>query len=419
MYTMRSNTSSTTEIVDACSRFHLTQAETCQTSDTPEGSCVVQDKDLLPGQSIQATVYSVAAASTLCAPYAFTMQRTCQADRSFAAGNFYESCTTLQLSRDSMGCVQVPGYELVPGVLYPSASTAVYDDGTQWGVLAPSAQVAAAQDPVLMATRCSMTELCAGFDTSGSVTLRAFLPLPHALVNASHLAANNTLGGCAGTYVRQIPADIKCPRVPGYMLTPGVTWGSEEPVACTPHGATQCANTTAMAAACNADDTCVAFSHMHGLLRGGATSSAHTPFTVSACRGLYTRVRGALPTEVETIDQLLCGDSTYCTVPPLYTASTASDSAAASIDITVTLLATMRTPPRLLNPSAGTLEALPRLPRITRLRVVCSAGVRIEGGLPRHLVRVVPRAVELGMAGCGVDDVLPQGGGKEGVSELS
>uniref|UniRef100_A0A7S0RAG8 Leucine-rich repeat-containing N-terminal plant-type domain-containing protein n=1 Tax=Chlamydomonas leiostraca TaxID=1034604 RepID=A0A7S0RAG8_9CHLO len=163
-----------------------------------------------------------------------------------------------------------------------------------------------------------------------------------------------------------------------------------------------------MAAACDADDACTAFSHMHGLQTGSGAGASSSMFTQSPCRGLYTRVLGALPSEVEALDQLLCGDNTYCTTPPTYISSSASTSANEALDITVTITAPMQTPPRLLNPSQGTIDALPRLLRVSRLRIACSGGGRLTGGLPRHLLRVTPRLTRLVMAGCGLADVLPQ-----------
>lgn len=378
--------------------------------------CVVQDLDLLAGQSVHATVYAVPAANTQCSQYQFTTQRTCQQDRTFSQSTYYDACTTLALSRDSNGCSQVPGYVLLPGLVYAQAEEALYDDGTLWDQLPATARAAAAGDAVLMAARCSLSSSCAGFDSTGNAGLRAYVPLPTRMTTT-----NGSLGACSGTYVRQFAAGTACPRISGYLYAPGVTWGSaggDSSEATSLCAGALCSNTTAMAAACDKDTSCTGFSHMHGLRTAGSgANGSFSSFTATPCRGMYSRVAAVLPPEVEVLDQLMCGDSSYCAVPLQYTASVVGSSVSsaaaagsdAALDVTITIGATMQTPPRLLDPSEGTIAGLPSLPRVSRLQIVCTNGSKLVGGLPRYLLRVLPKLSQLVLAGCGIQDMLPAG----------
>jgi hypothetical protein len=235
---------------------------------------------------------------------------------------------------------------------------------------------------------------------------------------------------------------------------------------------TQCENAAALAQLCSADPTCVGFSNLHGLLANVSVQAAAlalattAPFTstpckvVAACRaaclhvlpcchrltvrpllastcaqGLYIRANLTVPTDVESLDRLLCGKSQYCQTPPIYTWQ--SNSAGGSVDVVASFSASFLTPTWLTStPNAATAAALPQMPLLRRLRVECQAvsepcthalpapllqlqllfavcfclqGVQLVGGLPKQLLQQAGALMSFTVAGCGVQDTLPPG----------
>ncbi len=391
-----------------CDYLSLSQALQCSRTTEPPTDCVVDDKVLSPGQTATTTVYAVQRTGGLCASYSYRTQRTCLSNQTLTTGNYYDKCVTVSPGSDSTGCVVIPGYTFQLGYTYYNQSEAVLQDNTPWDMIAPNSKVAAAMDPVLMASRCDSMEGCAAFDAfTGSPTLRAYVPT-QARWRSTHGLPSGAYR-CAGTYVKlQTPSS--CPRVPGYVFTPGVSWASADGtlsnVVCDSCGVSQ-----NLARACNTTGSCAAFSNMHGLLAGLGPAAASSvlsqlqPYTSSKCMGLYKRVGSGVPEEVEGVDMLLCGASQYCTQPPQYTWSTQGS----WVDVTVTLQGTWQLPAWLSSPNTATLQALPRLPYLRRLQFVCPQGTQIQGGVPRLLIYMLPSLQELVMSGCGITGTLPAG----------
>ncbi|KAG2490871.1 hypothetical protein HYH03_010789 [Edaphochlamys debaryana] len=406
---------------------------------SPAGSCVVREKDLLPGQQVSARIFAVPASSTDCWAYSFTSSRACRTDRTFATldGRVYDSCETRVASRDTDGCVKLPGYTFYRGWALRDASAWRVDDSTPWARLANSttAQQAAAQDMVLMGGRCSALERCVAFVADGNSTDLLY-QLP---VSAYWEPAPTGADFCAGIYVKVSPPS-PCPRIPGYLFTPLYTLalgnGSGEVTAVDTSGwssvpaasqgpCSDCSDSTALALRCDAyGSRCAGFSNYHGLIvspeaaatGAGAGSSVVlteqplTAFTSTPCAGLFTRLGAAFPSEVEELDQLLCGEQLYCTTQLRYHAGSGSAGSAASgsyyLDLSVDVLSDLALPRALLDPAGG---GLPSLPTVRSLTLRCAPGAALRGGLPAALPVLMPFLQELRVSGCQASGGLPTG----------
>mmetsp|Transcript_15619 Transcript_15619/g.27920 ORF Transcript_15619/g.27920 Transcript_15619/m.27920 type:complete len:1339 (-) Transcript_15619:3455-7471(-) len=169
--------------------YRCCSVKTCVKNTTPAGSCVVEDKDLLPGQQYESHVFAVPVVSTDCYYYGFNITRVCNSSRSFSTTEkYYESCTVNQTSYDSDGCPIVPGYSFYRDEAYSNVEEALLDDGTMWSEFASNNGTelstsafqlfleSASSDRTLMGSRCSLLSNCAAFDTSGTVDLRYYVP---------------------------------------------------------------------------------------------------------------------------------------------------------------------------------------------------------------------------------------------------
>ncbi|KAL6753319.1 hypothetical protein V8C86DRAFT_476021 [Haematococcus lacustris] len=389
----------------AVSSFYLCcQALQCTMTDAPPGDCVVQVQALLPGQAIDTTVYAVPASSVACSAYALTTLRTCRANWTLDAGQHFNTCTTLQPRLDASSCPVLAGYSFLPGQQLLDSSEALHYPATpSWSQLPPAMQAQAGQDATALASLCDRSPHCAAFDTTGSAALRSYVPLAPGW--APLPGWSPTTSPCLGTYVKQVRAS-SCPRLPGFLFMPGLTWAIDASVPPCP----SCSDPLLLAQQCLADATCAGFSAKHGLLRGGVAPAATSllPFTITPCVGMFVRVRAdsqVYPLELEAVDRLLCGDSTYCSTPLQYLVQ--GGGAGGLLDLTAQLSSSLLVAQRLVRPNPATAQLLPSLPRVRSLALACSPGARLVGALPLQLLRIMPRLQSLTVTGCGMVDLLP------------
>ncbi|GFR50385.1 hypothetical protein Agub_g12600 [Astrephomene gubernaculifera] len=390
----------------------------CTQRTIPAGQCVVGDKDLLPEQKFSSRVYAVSTTSSDCYAYSFETTRTCRANRTLSAGNFYESCETHPVGRDAEGCAKLPGYTFYRGLLVANASTWRLRDNTEWSLIAGGAAAVqqAASDMPLMAGRCSATASCAAFQNTGNSTdLLYQLPL-----SSYWVQADSSLGYCAGIYAKSSPSN-SCARIHGYlfasMRTLQLTSSSGFTVSASSSPCSDCSSSAALAAQCDAhvgasgSNDCAGFSNYHGLIIGSSgllTDQAMTTFTTTPCVGMYTRVGPVFPQEVEDLDKMLCGDLVYCTGQLRYHASSQSQPGTSStsyyVDISIDVLTDLTLPRGLLDASGGGLQ---QIPNVRSLTFRCQGGSSMLGGLPVGLVALMPFLQELRVIGCRVTGTLP------------
>ncbi|KAJ9524490.1 hypothetical protein QJQ45_019543 [Haematococcus lacustris] len=387
-----------------CGPGRQARARQCTMTDAPPGDCVVQVQALLPGQSIDTTVYAVPASSIACSAYALTTVRTCRANWTLDAGQHFNTCTTLQPRLDASSCPVLAGYSFLSGQQLLDSSEALHYPATpSWSQLPPAMQAQAGQDATALASLCDRSPHCAAFDTTGSAALRSYVPLAPGWAPMPGWAP--TTSPCLGTYVKQVSAS-SCPRVPGFLFMPGLTWATDASVPPCP----SCSDPLLLAQECLADATCAGFSAKHGLLRGGVAPAAASllPFTITPCVGMFVRVRAdsqAYPLELEAVDRLLCGDSTYCSTPLQYLVQ--GGGAGGQMDLTAQLSSSLLVAQRLVRPNPATAQLLPSLPRVRSLALACSPGAWLVGALPLQLLRIMPRLQSLAVTGCGMVDLLP------------
>jgi hypothetical protein len=340
-----------------------------------------------------------------CYLFHFTPLLTCGADRSFPQ-RYYDTCQLLTQppQRDPEGCVFLPGYTLQKWPLPPNLREAVLPSEIPWQQLPnpTRARASAAADMPLMAARCSAVgPSCLWFSTRDNATLHSYLPL---LEPAGQPPSGGGFDPCQGIYIKQA-SRASCPRVDGYLFKPRV---SAAPLDALPI-CSECSDAAALAAQCNASASCGGFSNLHGLLSGGfPPRSGRAAFTDSECYGSWQRVGGGpdgLPAEVEALDRLLCGPASYCDSEAEieYQANVSG----ASVDIRVVLTRSLALPRALSAPDSSSALALPALPRIRSLTVVCADGAQLSGGAPRPLFVVFPNLQELIISGCGMTGPLP------------
>ena len=376
----------------------------CSDSRQPAGNCVSVDTvlDLLPGQTITSMVYVVPVASSSCAPYAFNITRTCQPDRSFPLDSYYETCVPRTPKQDKQGCPLVPGYTLRAGLVYSSPTDALVEGTTRWQNVSRQAAAEAGSDPLLMAGLCSLAPACAAFDTSGALSLRSYVP------TSGMQAAQDP---CDGVYVRN-PGLGACPRLAGYLYTPRMTLGSNASLCST------CSNMTLLAQQCSEQATCTGFSTAHGLLYAPLGPSAPAglyAYTDTPCRGLYSKVGlGAdLPYEVEQVDSMLCGATSYCSVPLQYEARSVgtNGSSGYAVWMNITLTANLDLPSSWTGAAtavaAVAAAGATSLPNVQRLVIECRNSSRLSSALPQQLPSVFPNLQQLSIVNCLVDGMLP------------
>ncbi len=397
--------------------YRCCQPLSCTMRQAPAGQCVAQDKDLRPGQQYSTRMFAVPASSTDCYPYSFNVTRSCTASRTFTpvTDRMYDTCITQPVTRDSDGCVALPGYTFHRGWVVAGAASWRVDDGTQWGrVVGGTAAVAAAgQDMALMSARCDATSRCAGFQNTNTTDLLYQLPTRDQWVQA-----DPSLDPCTGIYEKAAP-EVSCSRVPGYLFTPlhtldlnrvpGFSSSAAPNLPCS-----NCGNSAALAKQCDANRACAGYSNYHGLLLQSSTSSgsgvilADLPlmaFSSTLCAGMFTRTSRVFPAELEELDQLLCGEKVYCTGQLRYhTSSTATGSGTYYIDVAVTVVSDFAMPRGLADASGGGLRVMPTL---RTLSIVCVNGSSITGGLPAGVAVLMPFLEELRVQGCGVAGSLP------------
>eukprot|EP00798_Chlamydomonas_sp_ICE-L_P013180 gene13180-30666_t len=374
----------------------------CTGRSSPAGGCVVGDKDLLPDQSFPMSVAAVPQASTLCFPYTYLTTRTCLSNRTFASGNFYDTCSTVQTQKDSNGCVIAPGFQFQPSSFYADPSEALLDDGTPWDALTPEAVADATADVTLMAARCRGSPLCTTFDNTGAKDLRYYVPTSQRWETSSTDPSNSCLGSYIKSRVR-----VLCPRLRGYLFKPMVT-DSTATTLCS-----DCWNVSSLAAECTASAECSGFSNRHGLLLGGTDSfpvvDSRVQYTTTPCMGMFLRIQPQLPAEVEQIDVMLCGIGISCRDAIEYSASTSRSSIGLSYatDISITLHSSFLLPTSLTTPNAESVASLPVMPRVRSIVINCVDGAEMLGGLPKPLMVVFPNLEQLQLTSCGILDSLP------------
>ena len=319
-------------------------------------------------------------------------------------------------------------------------AVALLDDGTPWSSL-PDPQLAlsvAAADTGLMSARCDAASAsgstCGWFSTDGTAALHSYLPLRSEFADTrsagSGAAAFSSFGPCRGTYVRRPEPGSEtpsCPRIPGYLFHPFVTpavQAGTPPSSCA-SSSSSCWNMSALAVSCEGTSGCVGFSNAQGMLlsqlmpggafpRPGGTFSASSSsaslvtFTESPCYGSFelTGLQGGVPSEVESIDRLVCGGTTYCRAGTVrYSANVSSDGA--DVDVEMVVSSDLQLPKGLANPDTSSAPTLPALTRVRSLRVVCVNGSSLLGGLPRPLFLVFPNLQVLSISGCKATGPLP------------
>ncbi|EFJ48485.1 hypothetical protein VOLCADRAFT_90760 [Volvox carteri f. nagariensis] len=385
----------------------------CISRSSPAGQCVDGEKDLLPGQQVYALLFAVQAASNDCSIYQYYATRICRADRTFAPA--YASCETRAVSRDAEGCVKLPGYVFHPGIRLPDSDAHNWriDDETPWNRLedATAAQQAAAGDMLLMASRCSALETCAGFQNTGASTdLFYLLPTRDNMTTVDHAAP---VTRCHGIYEKS-PTQRRCPRISGYLFIPQRTIDAAVSSAFAPANSSgpcsTCSNSSALARKCTVDNDCVGFSNYHGLIIHSAANpdllsdAPMTQFAMTPCVGMFVRTNSAFPPEVEQLDRLLCGELMYCTTTQLRYHASAPSSTSGYVDLEVDVFSDLSFPRGLLDATDGSLGSLPTVRSLT---FRCHNESMLLGGLPAGLVALTPFLQELRMQGCRITGRLP------------
>jgi hypothetical protein len=276
------------------------------------------------------------------------------------------------------------------------------DDGTPWSSLAdPAAAVAAAAaDTGLMAGRCNVAGTssdadasatagglpwCTWFSIDGTANLHTYMPMSTQFITSE---ANKTGSSCSGTYVRSMPVrgTGACSRLMGYVFHPYVSLPPSQsyPVC------SQCWNSTALAASCNATRSCPGFSNMLGLLPSSQSTfnspSSFQLFTTTPCFGSFQKVDASVPgsaaAEQQALETLLCGTTFYCD-PTQITVSTSASINGLDVDVVITVTATFQLPQALTSPDVLSVVGLPTLTRVRSLTISCVNGSVLMGGVPR------------------------------------